>query len=104
MLRDEDGMAFPGRLLAVVGRMRRRESLRDEVARVLQDERKTFLAQVLRISRAELLRRPEAGLRQLREQLVQIAQRQSFTSPLGVSSAMLTKLPPWWKPGLKFTT
>src|SRR4051812_37993432 len=82
MLRDEDGVALPGRLLAIVGRMRRRQPLRDEVARMVHHGIEALVAQVLRVPGRQFLRRAEARSSQAREQLVEVPQ--SCTSPLGL--------------------
>lgn len=46
VLRDEDGMSTPGRLLAVVRGMRRREPRRDEVARMNEHRRHSLLFEI----------------------------------------------------------
>lgn len=75
MLGHEDRMSPKRRLLAVMGWLRSCEPLRDEGVCVLHHGREPLLAQVLRIARAQPLRRTEARLRQCREEIVQLAHR-----------------------------
>jgi len=53
MLCDENRMPFPRRLLAVVLRLGRRESLCNEVVRVCDNGRQPFLLQIRFVFRAE---------------------------------------------------
>ena len=75
MLRDEHGMPAPWRLLAVVLRLRRRQSSRDEVLGVAEDDGQTLQPQVFRVGGAEAELRAEGSARERREEIVEVTHR-----------------------------
>ena len=72
VLRDEDGMTFPGRLPPVVQRLCGGQTFGDEVRRVLHYDGQTFGAQILRILSAEAKPSAKVRLAQLCENFVEI--------------------------------
>ena len=85
MLSDEDRMPTKGRLPAVVGGMRQRQSFRDEAPGVLLDHVEALLLQVGAFPRAEGESRAEAGSAQRAEKVVEVSQ--SFLLPQVVQQA-----------------
>ena len=73
MLGDEDRMAAERGLLAVVARVRRREPLVDERARVVEHGRETLRRQVVALLWPQAEAFAKRRLRQSREDLVKVA-------------------------------
>jgi hypothetical protein len=70
MLRDEDRMAAPRRLLSVVDRISGAEPGGDESARVIEHRHQSLLAQVLPFRRGEVKFPAERRRREAREHIV----------------------------------
>jgi hypothetical protein len=75
VLRDEHGMPAPRRLLAVLGRVRRREATVDEVARVREDDGEAAGFEIGAIRVAEAEAAAKGGASEGGEQVVEGAQR-----------------------------
>ncbi len=79
MLRDKYGMAAKRRLLAVVARLGRRETLDDELASVIQHRRQPFLREVRALARSQAKAAPEGRHRQRGKDVVDRTHGQKFS-------------------------
>ena len=73
MLGNEYRVAAEWRLLAVIARLRRCETLRNEVARMIENSGFSLCRQILALLRAQRKTAAEAGLAQRREKLIEIS-------------------------------
>jgi hypothetical protein len=71
MLCDEYRMPAPWSLFAVVAGHRRGEALRDEITRVREDNRSSFVCYIRAFSWAERKAAAEAGIGQRKEEIIE---------------------------------